>query len=196
MNGMKVDIKVHPSVREFILCTNGSPTIVPQKDDWLWLILKQHLTTVAGTVLPVPRDEYDKQYISISLLDTSGTKVQVVNRSRVKRKHKGFDRYNIYMDSLFRCELNERGRNIIAWHLRTQFKECFHNFVQGALAVSPDLEQKQVIFEFCKLYNITMNSISEDMLRKSWQRSPQKYIIQDRLDGNKLKSKLVCPIIF
>ena len=86
MNGMKVDIKVHPSVREFILCTNGSPTIFPQKDDWLWLILKQHLTTVAGTVLPVPRDEYNQKYISISLLDTSGTKVQVVNRSRVKRK--------------------------------------------------------------------------------------------------------------
>ena len=73
---------------------------------------------------------------------------------------------------------------------RFQFKHC------TIISVSPDLEQKQVIFEFCKLYNITMNSISEDMLRKSWQRSPQKYIIQDRLDGNKLKSKLVCPIIF
>ena len=188
MNGMQVYIKVHPSVREFILCTNGSINIVPKKNDWIWLLLKQNLTTAPETYKTIPDDELHTSYISIALLDASGSKVFVKNKTSGKSE--------IYMNTLFRFHLTEHGQNVIAKHLRTQFKQCYHNFVQGALAVSPDLEQKQVIIEFCKLYNISFNHITEEMLYKSWQRSDQKIAIQDRISNNRIKEKSRCPIIF
>jgi len=64
---LTVPVKVHPTVREFILSTNGSDLVVPQKNDWLWFILKQHLD--------VPPNDYvfrqieEGSFINISLLN-------------------------------------------------------------------------------------------------------------------------------
>lgn len=193
---MEVYVRVHPSVKEFIRCTNGSDLLVPRKDDWLWLLLKQNLTFVPDDYKPISKNEIETEYIRISLLDASGTKVQVKNKSSVRIKRKKYDPSNIYMNTLFRSYLDEKGQRIIANHLRQQFKECFHNFCQGALAVSPDIDQKQVILEFCKLYNISFQQITEDMLVKSWQRSGQKEVIRERLTGQKKPHKMICPIIF
>ena len=179
-------MKVHPTIREFIISTNGSELIIPKKDDWLWFILKQNLD--------VPPDDYvfytpDKDsYISISLLDTTGTKVQVRNRSKRLLGRKDRDPSTIYLNHMFRWYLSIKAQNTIASHFRKAFKECFHNFVQGALVNNPDLEQKEAIMSFCDFYRIEFNEISEDMLIKSWQRSPQK---------ERLKSAIkYCPLIF
>lgn len=194
---MEVFCKIHPAVKEFIRCTNGSDLIVPRKDDWLWLLLKQNLCLIPEDYKPVSPEEREQSYIRISLLDASGSKVQVRKKSPVRLKRKEFDPSCVYMNTLFRSYLDEKGQRIIANHLRTQFKECFHNFCQGALALSPDMEQKQVIIEFCRVYNITLNHISEDMLVKSWQRSVQKQVIRNRMLGHHSESITPgCPIIF
>lgn len=179
-------MKVSPAIREFIISTNGGDLIVPKKDDWLWFILKQNLD--------VPPEDYTFQkdtsqtFINISLLDTTGTKVQVYNKSKRLSNYKNKDVHSIYLNTSFRWYLSDKAQNIIASHFRKSFKECFHNFVQGALINNPHLEQKEAITCFCDFYQIEFNEMSEDMLIKSWQRSEQK---------KRLKSVFnFCPLIF
>lgn len=181
-----VPVKVHPTVREFIISTNGSDLITPQKDDWLWFILKQHLDVPPNDFVFT---EIEKgAYINVSLLNAHGMKVQVRNKSKRLAKVKGADPYNIFLDTMFRWYISDEAQNQIAKHLRNAFKECFHNFVQGALANNSSLEQKEAILKFCDFYKIEFNDISEDMLIKSWQRSPQK---------ERLKNLFFhCPLIF
>ena len=120
---MEVFCKIHPAVKEFIRCTNGSDLIIPHKDDWLWLLLKQNLCLIPEDYKPVSPEEIESNYIRISLLDASGTKVQVRKKSPVHLKKREFDPSCIYMNTLFRSYLDEKGQRIIANHLRTQFKE-------------------------------------------------------------------------
>lgn len=186
MDNLSVQVKVHPTIRAFVVSTNGSDLIVPKKDDWLWFILKQNLDIPPDDYIPhsVSSDEH----INISLLDTTGTKVQVRNQSkRVESKRQG-DPSTIYLNQMFRWYLSVKAQNTIALHFRKAFKECFHNFVQGALISNANLKQKEAIQNFCDLYQIEFNSISEDMLIKSWQRSPQKERIK--------KIFSFCPLIF
>jgi len=186
MNNHSVQVKVHPTVREFIVSTTGSNTIIPKKGDWLWFILKQNLD------VPPPDYKFLQQdkdsFINISLLDTTGTKVQVRNKSKRKSNRKDCDPSTIYLNPLFRWYLSVEAQYTIANHFRKAFKECFHNFVQGALVNNPGLEQKEAIMSFCDFYKIEFNEISEDMLVKSWQRSPQKERLKNIFNH--------CPIIF
>lgn len=181
-----VPVKVHPTIREFVISTNGSDLLQPQKDDWLWFILKQNLDVPPSDFVFT---EIEKgSYINISLLNAHGEKVDVRNKSKRLVGNKKKDPYNIYLNTLFRWYLPDKGQNRIAKHLRNVFKECFHNFVQGALVSNPQSKQREIIFNFCEFYDIGYNEISIDMLIKSWQRSPQK----ERL------KKLVpsCPLLF
>jgi hypothetical protein len=162
---MTVDVRISPVVREFIICTTGDDLIIPRRDDWLWLILKQHLLTAPPDYTLIP-DAERRNYIRVMLLDCHSSKVYAKDRGR-----------NIHINTLFRWYLDDRGQNAVARHLRSQFKATFHNFVQGAATVNPDAQITDAIHRFCKLYNITMNNITFDMLIKSWQRSEQrKYI--------------------
>ena len=45
MERMTVSVAVHPTIREFILDTNGSDTLIPDKSDLLWKLVKANLTT-------------------------------------------------------------------------------------------------------------------------------------------------------
>lgn len=168
---MTVDVKVHPTIKEFILNTNnGSDTLQPQKHDWLWLLLKQHLDT-APDELFIDREE-NPSYIKIELLDTC-KKCYSKNPNRGNKDVSG-DPHYIRINTLFRWYLSPTGQESIAKHFRNQFKEYFHNFVYASLLANPRLEQKQAIHLFCDDHDITFNAISEDMLTKSWQRSAQR----------------------
>jgi len=184
---MTVDVKVHPTVREFILDTNGSALLVPDKYDWLWLKLKQHLDVPPKDYIPPTQEEIDREYIQISLLDASSNQICVHHKNRSNRKVK--DDSMVHINPLFRWYLSTSDQLAISQHLRSQFKECFHNFVQGAVVTNPHLQQKEAIMKFCEFYNLTLNEISEDLLIKSWQRSPQKEKIR-------YKKLLFCPVLF
>lgn len=187
MSNQTVQVKVHPTIKEFIVTTTGSDTIVPKKDDWLWFILKQNLEVPPSDYTFL--NEEKESFINISLLDTTGTKVQVRNQSKRISSIKDRDPSNIYLNPLFRWYLSDKAQNMIATHFRKAFKECFHNYVQGALVNNPKLEQKEAIMSFCDLYKLEFNAISEDMLIKSWQRSPQKSKLKELIIG-------YCPLLF
>lgn len=172
---MTVPVQVHPTVREFIIDTYGSDVIIPDSQSQFWTTVKYYLK------LP-PVDyrtpETKDNIIHIALLDSLGAKS--VNKQAGKLLH---------VDTLFRWYLSEDGQKEIAKHLRRELKHTFHCFVQGAVACNPKLEQRQAMEEFCKLYNLTLNELSEDMLKKSWDRSPHKTMVIKR------KFKF-CPLFF
>ncbi len=163
MTDITVDIRVNRILREFIMSTNGSDTLVPQKDDTLWLIVKANLITVPGDFRIIPEDQR-QEYVRVKLLDCSGSKTYA---------RKGDGRQQVYMNPLYRCYLDESGQRRVEKHLHNAFKECFHNFVQGAVQTNPEISQKEAIEEFCEMYRIGYDAISYDMLRKSWYRSGQ-----------------------
>ena len=179
---MEVNLRVHPAVREFIVCTTGTDLIVPRKNDWLWLLLKQNLETV-----PIdykPWKEPVSETIRISLLDASGSKVMV----RKPSAKPGKSASDIYLNTSFRCYLDQSGQNVIARHLRSQFKQCFLNFFHGAITTNPQMEQRAILERFCQTYRLSMTSITEDMLIKTWQRSTQKSYSHTKNAG--------CPVVF
>jgi hypothetical protein len=180
---LTVDVKISRVVREFIVKSNGSDLIVPKKDDWLWLILKQNLLTSPDSVPFIPDKDERSEYIRISLLDSHSSKIYARDVGR-----------NIHINTLFRWYLDEYGQNIVARHFRTQFKACFHNFVQGAIFASHDetgtkekmLGVQKAIYEFCELYGITVDDITYDTLYKSWLRSDQRKTLKGEKTGSPL----------
>jgi len=172
---MTVPVQVHPIIREFIIDTNGSDIIVPDKTSLLWKTVKYNLE--------LPPDNYQEpltkdNIIYIALLDASGTKSFLKKTDKV-----------ITIHTLFRWYLSHEAQEEIAGHLRKQFKNTFHCFMQGALANNPKLEQRQGMESFCRMYHLTMNELSEDMLKKSWDRSSHKLMVVKR-------KFCCCPLIF
>lgn len=172
---MLIPVHVHPTIREFIIDTYGSDVVIPDKDSLFWKTIKYNLDLPpVGYKEPVTKDNI----IYIGLLDSSGTKSVVRKKDKV-----------IYINSMFRWYLSPDAQDEIAFFFRKQFKHTYHCFMQGAIAANPKVEQRKAMEEFCNIYNLTLNEISEDMLKKSWDRSEHKKMVMDK------KNKL-CPIFF
>ena len=165
MERMTVSVAVHPTIREFILDTNGSDTLVPDKSDLLWKLVKANLTTYQ----PDKNDDI-KPCIQIELLQTGF--------------HKSYNNGSmLYISTMYHCYLTEKGQNEIAKELRSRFKNTFHTFVMGALVGNPDLKQKEAFILFINKFNLSENCITYEMLKKSWDRSLQKEIMKTKKTG-------------
>jgi hypothetical protein len=178
---MTVDVKVQKAVREFIISSSGSDLIVPGSQSLLWQLVKQHLKVVPENYRTIADRS---EYIRIELLTVNSSKV-------FTRKMKGFGKgtfRDVTLNTAYRSWLDPAGQNAVAGHLRRSFKECFHNFVMGAIFDNPELQQKKAIENFCELYGITFDEINYEMLVKSWLRSPQRKKINGQ--GN------ICPLAF
>lgn len=176
---MRVSVRVHPTIREFIVETNGSDIITPNKDDLLWKQVKANLTTYNEN--NISSKDNDASYVYIELLDSASVKsFTAFNREKGKNY--------IYIDPLFRCFLTKRGENEIAKELRKRFKNSFHTFVMGALVGNPKLQQKEAFDLFIEKFNLSLNEITYEMLKKSWDRSIHKKSLFD--------DKLICTILF
>lgn len=160
MERMKVPVRVSPILKEFLIDTTGSDTITPKKGDIVWSILKQHLETAPE---PYPIHLDTQNYIYIEMLECSSN-INYCNQA---------NRF-IYINTLFRWHLSERGQNRIRSILSKNFKSTLHNFMMGALACNPELQQREAMEEFCDLHNLTMSKITPDMIKKSWDRSDHK----------------------
>jgi hypothetical protein len=157
---MLIPVQVHPTIREFIIDTHGSDVVVPDKYSLFWKTIKYNLETPpANYHEPLTRDNI----IYVGLLDSSGTASLVRKRDKIT-----------YINSLFRWYLSPEAQEEIAFFFRKQFKHTFHCFMQGAVAANPKVEQRKAMEDFCRIYNLTLNEISEDMLKKSWDRSEHK----------------------
>ena len=163
MERMTVAVAVHPTIREFIIDTNGSDTIVPDKSDLLWKLVKANLTTYKN----VNTENDSKSCIYIELLQTGF--------------HKSYNNGSmLYISTMYHCYLTEAGQNQVAKELRSRFKNTFHTFVMGALVGNPGLKQKEAFILFIDKFRLSENSITYEMLKKSWDRSLQKEIMKSK----------------
>lgn len=166
---MNVDCKVGAVIKEFIVSTNGSDVLDPDKNSFLWALVKQHLVTAAHSS---PVDDR-REYISILMRYTESTKMYSVPSQKV-----------VSINTLFRCYITEKGQAIIRKHFEKEFKKTFHDYMKGAMNNS-DLQIKDAIEEFCNDHNLSLDKVSFDMLKKDWYRYRMKSQIQ-----------AICPLLF
>lgn len=172
-----VDVKVHPTVREFIVNTNnGSDLLEPGKESQLWQIVKFNLQLRPRRWQPVPDNER-YMYVRVKLLNSRGTKSYSIDAISTQ-----------YIDTYYRNYLDDNGQAVVAKHLKAHLKECVHNFVHGALLANPDKRIIDVIELFCVEYDLAMNALNEEYLLRSWQRSKQRRLFKSL--------KLFCPLLF
>ena len=161
MERMKVAVSVSPIIREYIIdVNNGSDIITPKRGDLLWGLTKQYLET--APMQPVAKDN-DAHYIYIELLDCHSTKSY--------NQQAGC---SIYMNTLFRWNLSETGQNKVHSVLKKNFKAIMHTFIMGQLSANPEMQQREAMEEFCTMFNLSMQNITPDMIKKSWDRSDHK----------------------
>lgn len=170
MERLKVDVKVGKTLKEFIVSTNESDVLDPEKDTVLWCLMKQHLITSPGYLPIADRSEY----IQITLRNKNGAKTYSVP-----------DKKRLQLQTLFRCYLDEKGQAVIRKHFEKEFKKTFRDYMRGALNNNPDMKIIDAIEEFCVDHNISMNNISVDMLKKDWYRYRTKSAMKN-----------ICPLCF
>lgn len=157
-------VKVHPVVKEFIVSTTGSDTVEPIANSNFYHRIK--------TILQLNPKEY-KNYplrcnTSITIL---------VSNFRIGDKR---------INQLFRNELDDRRQYFLSKELYDGFKSIFHNYVLAYMRAGGK-QQKIAIEDFCLVYNISLNKINFEMLKKSWDRSEQKKLLKNQLPGCPLK---------
>lgn len=160
MERFKVPVRVNPIIREFLIDTTGSDIITPKPKDLIWAVLKQHLETApVDYIEPIDTDNY----IYVEILDCHRDKTYCFQSNRF-----------LHINTLFRWHLSKRGQERIHSWLRRNFKNSLHSFIMGAVACNPELQQKEAMEEFCNIYKLSIQKLTPDMIKKSWDRSDHK----------------------
>lgn len=162
--GFTVSVSVNPTLKEFIVNVYGGNTIQIKKEDLLSQKIKYIMQLMPSDFSPVNTDP-------------NAIKIEVTDAYIFKTSKYGT---LFHADTQYRSFLNERLQHILAKELNKGFKEIFHNYVLAFARAGR--EQKEGIEDFCDVYNLSMNRISFDMLKKSWQRSDQ-YKMYKKLRG-------------
>lgn len=152
-----LQIKVHPVVREFIVSTTGSDVIEP--------IANSNFYHRVKTILQLnPKD-----YKNYPLKRASTITIIVSEFSLGKGNH-------IYGEH--RNHLDDRRQYFLSKEMYDGFKSIFHNYVLAYMR-GGGKQQKQAIEDFCIVYNLSLDNINYEMLKKSWDRSEQKKILKN-----------------
>jgi hypothetical protein len=157
---MSIPVKVHPVLKEFLIDITGSDVITPRKHDLVWSILKQNLETVPLGHIETPDTD---RCIYVQLLDCHNSATWCIQQNNT-----------LHINPLFRWHLSDRGQTRINNILRANFKSQLHSFIQGAVACNPELQQRQAMDMFFELHRLSMQKITPDMVKKSWDRSEHK----------------------
>ena len=139
-----VDIKVSPFVYYFFVSSNNSNFIRLKNNDHLWKIIWPKLICP-----PVGNKPIDSKYV---------LKVELFYLRSKDIKHAN-------------C-LSDKSQNIINDYLLSQIKRIFHNYVLAFTSAGGT--QQNGIEDFCFIYNIPLEEIKYDTLKKSWNRSYEK----------------------
>lgn len=162
---MDIDISVSPIIKEWIVATYGTDTIQCSKNDFLSRKIKYLLQLNSGKF--IRRNIDPIKLVTIKLINFS------IGPSN--------NRFTVNVD--YRYTLPEEFERIIDDEFYLQFKQVFHSFVLGyCLSTNNSLgSQKEGIELFCETYTITLNKINYEMLKKSWDRSPEKRLINSKI---------------
>lgn len=171
-----VDIKVGKILREYVLSSNGSDTLTPEKDSLLWGCIKQYLCCYSELeaangkgYIPV-RAEECAEYIKISLRSGHDCKAYCRSTNSI-----------ISINNFYRCYMTEHAQNIIRRFLYKAFKKTFIDYMKGALGNNCDLKIKDAIEEFCRDHQLTMDNIAYESLKKAWYRYNMKLSVMNCL---------------
>lgn len=168
---MIIDVKVGKVLREFIISTNGSEVLDPQKDTLLWCRVKQHLILQPAHYTRITDRS---EYISIIMRGTKAGRTYNIDYGR-----------NLQVHTLFRSYLDESGQSAIKTVLEKEFKKTFRDYMKGCLNNNDKMKIIDAIEEFCMDHNITLVNISISTLQKDWYRYRLKCTLTN-----------VCPLIF
>lgn len=159
-----VYIKVHPVLRDFIICSTGSDLIVPDDKSPLWVAVKTHLREIPNDYKPHAIGPVAGS-IRIAL-------PPVKNGEALYNAAAGA---TIMYNYLYRNYLDKKGQVVVADLLMKSFKDKYRSFMAGYLASHPNMREisqiKDGINEFCRIFCINMDDkITYEMLRKDWYR--------------------------
>jgi len=153
---MHVDIVVNSALREFLVAQNNGSEIFELEKSGL---LNHKINLLLEKVPSDFRFPKSKE-----------------NLIRIKLTYLKIGNNKIYPQS--KCYLSENSQKIIAADLYKVFKEVFHNYVLSHHRAGKKVSDG--IHDFCKCYNIPMNKLNYEMLKKSWDRSKEKKLIKNR----------------
>ena len=150
-----VSVKCPANLREFLIARNkGSDVLkVNYTDAFVRRIIPYLESTPEDIVIP-----------------------PVVNEDHIMVEISYFKQDGVMQSSEFKNYLSEENQKAIVSEWEDTYKEIFHNYVAGfCKGMNYKIPcQKRAIISFCNDYDIPMNKILFDSLKKSWDRSKQK----------------------
>ncbi len=168
---LTVALSVSPILKEFIVATNNkSDIITPQKKDFLWMLVKQHLIVDPEGWKPYNTSDNDSK-IYIQLLNCRGHKTMTNQRNKSSNAPGRTKSQEMYIDTTFRYTLSKTGEKVIRDFLSKNFKETFHTFMLASLMANKGESSMSIIRRFLVSFDIPEDFITIDMLKKTWQRS-------------------------
>jgi hypothetical protein len=150
-NEVYVDVRVSPVVKEFYSGLYGSNVIVPDKRDYIFIVMRRLMEKVPADYKPVKNNE---THLKILIRQCNNS-----NRN---------ERYYPYLQGNHQRLVNN--------YLRKQFRTLFLNYMLAWSRRGGG--QKNGIEDFCKVYNISFNNINYEMLKKLWDRSKEKMMMR------------------
>ena len=159
--GNTVDVKVGAFIRQWVITLNGSELIHVDKKMNLWAIIKQHLDTLLSDA---PEITDRSEYISIELLDSSGTLVYNLPSGR-----------KMYMNSLYRYYIDDTGQAAIQRYLENQFRAHFRTYMTARFSDGKQEPIRHAIGSFLSDYLLPCDDIIMSRLSKDWYRHRQKH---------------------
>jgi len=169
-------IKVDAFVKQFIIKTYGSDVVDVGQQDALFERIKY--------VLQLTPKTYKKPISGDHVITVFIPRFRILNKR---------------IDNFYRCNLDDRRQKFIASEFKKLFKSVMHNYILGYCRsnINKNMEenQKEGIYDFCLTYEINMDEILFDTLKKSWDRSDEKKLLKSMRKSRKSTEKNVplCP---
>lgn len=160
---LSIPVKVNPVLREYLVCIHGGSDLIPvDYQGPVWTVVKTHLDTIPNDWTP----------------DIGGSAPDRI-RLLMPTSHSGKRLYNqtagavIQTNYLYRSYLSEKGQRRVESILMKTFKDNFRQYMTGYLSsvrsgAVPKI--KDAIESFCELYQLEMEAVTYEMLKKDWYR--------------------------
>lgn len=163
-----VRVKVTSMVQQFVIALYGSTTIKCEHNDLMTQKIK-HIVSLLPKGYKLPQETEAAHYIDIEVKNVNFGQCKANGYKKIYRQTAEANTFIVYA---LQRELSVE--------LKKLFKSMFHNYVL-AFCRGRKFEigcQKDAILDFCDSYNININKIDYDALKKSWQRSKEYKQVQ------------------
>lgn len=152
-------LKVHPALYDFYYFTYKSDTIILSANTTFY---QKIIATL--DLKPARYDRFKmKEFKILRIVLPAGTDF---GNKRINTFNKG---------------ISDRHQELISRELYYLFKDIFHNYVLAYCRALKNTNgcQKDGIYDFCESYEIKDGRLNYEMLKKSWDRSPQKKMLKE-----------------